>query len=88
MSSADSKKLAGQEPDYHSKDMWDAIERGDMPTWTFNVQVMTADEAEKYHINIFDNTKVWPHSDYPLRPLGKLTLNRNVSFVASHQLIC
>jgi len=78
MSSADAKKTAGQEPDYHSKDMWDAIERGDAPTWTFSVQVMTAAEAENYHINIFDNTKVWPHSDYPLRPLGKLTLNRNV----------
>jgi catalase len=40
---------------------------------------MTPGEAENYHINIFDNTKVWPHADYPLRPLGKLTLNRNVS---------
>jgi catalase len=86
MSSAEAKKLAGEEPDYHSKDMWDAIERGDMPTWTLNVQVMTADEAEKYHINIFDTTKVWPHSDYPLRPLGKLTLNRNVGLIFPHQV--
>ena len=85
MSSAEAKKLAGEEPDYHSKDMWDAIERGDLPTWTLNVQVMTADEAENYHINIFDTTKVWPHSDYPLRPLGKLTLNRNVGLIIPQQ---
>jgi catalase len=79
MSSADAKKLAGEQPDYHSSDMWDAIERGEHPVWTFSVQVMTPEEAEQYHINIFDTTKVWPHGDYPLRPLGKMTLNRNVS---------
>jgi catalase len=79
MSITEAKKLAGEEPDYHSKDMYDAIERGDHPTWTFSVQVMTSKQAEEYHINIFDTTKIWPHSDYPLRDLGKLTLNRIVS---------
>ena len=88
MSSAEAKKLAGEEPDYHSKDMWDAIERGESPTWTFNVQVMTAEEAEQYHINIFDTTKVWHHSDYPLRPLGKLTLNRNVGLISPQYISC
>jgi catalase len=81
MSLADAKRLAGEAPDYHSTDMWEAIERGEFPTWTFSVQVMTAEQAEQYRWNIFDDTKTWAHADFPLRPLGKLTLNRNVSRV-------
>jgi catalase len=83
MSLADAKRIAGEAPDYHSTDMWDAIERGDFPTWTFSVQVMTAEQAEQYRWNIFDDTKTWGHADFPLRPLGKFTLNRNVSPQAS-----
>jgi catalase len=79
MSDAEAHRLAGIEPDYHSVDMWNAIERGDHPVWTYYVQVMTPEQAEQYRWNIFDDTKVWPHDDFPLRPLGKMTLNRNVS---------
>ncbi|GFZ43014.1 catalase, partial [Saitozyma sp. JCM 24511] len=77
MSLEQATKLAGEEPEHHTIDMWNAIERGDYPSWTFCAQVMTADQAEKYRWNIFDMTKVWPHADFPLQPLGKLTLNRN-----------
>jgi catalase len=70
-------KLAGTEPDYHVKDMYNAIERGDYPSWTMYLQVMDPKDAETYRWNIFDITRVWPHADYPLRPVGKLTLNRN-----------
>jgi catalase len=79
MSLEQATKLAGEEPEHHTIDMWNAIERGDYPTWTLCAQVMTPDQAEKYRWNIFDMTKVWPHADFPLQPLGKLTLNRNVS---------
>ncbi|OXB37841.1 catalase [Cryptococcus neoformans] len=77
MTQAEGVRTAGEAPDFHSTDMWNAIERGDYPTWTLYAQVMKPEEAENYCWNIFDMTKVWPHKDFPLRPLGKLTLNRN-----------
>lgn len=70
-------RLAGEDPDYHVKDMYDAIERGDYPTYNVNIQIMDPKEAEKSGINIFDNTFTWPHHKYPLRPIGKITFNKN-----------
>lgn len=61
------------------QDLFKAIEKGDYPVWDVYVQVMDPKEAEGYKWNIFDMTKVWPHKDFPLREIGKLTLNRNVS---------
>lgn len=74
----ESERIAGENPDFLIQDMFEAIERGDYPTWTVYVQVMDPSEAENYRWNIFDMTKVWPHQDFPLREIGKLTLNRNV----------
>jgi catalase len=65
--------------DHHTQDLYDAIERGDYPLWTFYVQSMDVKQAETYHWNVFDMTKVWPHADFPLREFGRLTLNRNPS---------
>lgn len=59
------------------RDLFQAIERGDFPKWKFSVQIMPEVEAETYHINPFDLTKVWPHADYPLIEVGILELNRN-----------
>jgi catalase len=70
-------RIAGEDPDYMIRDMFEAIERGDYPKWDVFVQVMDPSEAETYRWNIFDMTKVWPHSDFPLRKIGQLTLNRN-----------
>jgi catalase len=75
-------RLAGEEPDYHVKDLYNAIERGDYPTWTLFVQVIEPKDLPDAPIDIFDNTFTWPHARYPLRPLGKLTLNKNVSKLA------
>lgn len=72
-------KIAGEDPDYMIRDMYEAIERKEYPSWDVFVQVMDPSEAENYRWNIFDMTKVWPHSDFPLRKIGKMTLNRNVS---------
>lgn len=55
MSLTNAKRIAGEFPDYHSADVWEAIERGEFPTWTFCVQIMT---PEQYRWNIFDDTKV------------------------------
>ncbi|OAL46505.1 catalase-domain-containing protein [Pyrenochaeta sp. DS3sAY3a] len=70
-------RLAGEEPDYHVKDLYNAIEKGDYPTWTMCLQVMDPKDAETYRWNIFDATKIWPHKDYPLIPVGRMTLNKN-----------
>ena len=70
-------ELAGSDGDFHTRDLFEAISRGDHPSWTMHVQVMPFAEAETYRINPFDLTKVWPHKDYPLIEVGKFTLNRN-----------
>ncbi|UQA93333.1 catalase [Streptomyces halobius] len=69
--------LAGADPDVHRRDLYDAIERGDHPSWTLYVQVMPFDDAPDYRFNPFDLTKVWPHGDYPLIEVGRMTLNHN-----------
>jgi catalase len=70
-------RIAGEDADYHRRDLFDAIKRGDYPSWTLKVQIMPFEEAESYRFNPFDLTKVWPHSDYPMHEVGKLVLNRN-----------
>jgi catalase len=76
---SEAAKLAGENPDAHLQDLHGSIENGDFPSWTLYVQVMEPADAETYRWNIFDMTKVWPQKDYPLRPVGKLTLNENPS---------
>ncbi|EPE32951.1 Heme-dependent catalase-like protein [Glarea lozoyensis ATCC 20868] len=72
-------KMAGENPDHNTQDLFESISKGDFPTWTAYLQVMTPSQAETYRWNIFDMTKVWPHADFPLIPFGKLELNRNPS---------
>jgi catalase len=71
-------KMCGENPDYQREDLYNAIEKGDFPSWNLYVQVMTPEQAEGYRWNIFDMTKVWPQAEFPLRQVGKLTLNENV----------
>ncbi|BCR85433.1 uncharacterized protein ACHE_20891A [Aspergillus chevalieri] len=73
----EAKKMAGENPDFLLQDLFDAIESGNYPVWNVYVQVMDPKDAENYKWNIFDMTKVWPHQDYPLRQIGRLTMNRN-----------
>ncbi len=61
------------------KDLVEAIDRGDFPSWRVEVQIMTEEEAKNYHINPFDLTKVWPYADFPVIEIGKLELNKNVN---------
>ncbi|WP_417455759.1 catalase [Kordiimonas sp.] len=72
------EETAGLPPFGAQADLVDAIERGDYPSWTVKIQVMTEEEAKTYRYNPFDLTKVWSHADFPLIEIGKLTLNRNV----------
>lgn len=70
-------QIAGQDADFHIRDLYAAIERGDFPSWTLKVQVMPYADAAGYRFNPFDLTKVWPHEDYPEIEVGKLTLDTN-----------
>ncbi len=70
-------ELAGSDPDYATRDLFEAIERKEFPQWRFCVQIMPEADAEKYKVNPFDLTKVWSHKDYPLIEVGTLELNRN-----------
>jgi catalase len=70
-------QMAAVDTDYHTRDLFEAIERGDHPSWTLHMQIMPFDDAPGYRFNPFDLTKVWPHSDYPLVEVGRLTLDRN-----------
>jgi len=66
-----------KDKDFSTSDLYNNIEQGNFPSWTWFVQVMPEKDAEKYRFDVYDITKVWPHSDYPLIKVGKMTLNRN-----------
>ncbi|MFC4908992.1 catalase [Actinomadura gamaensis] len=74
---AEAKAAQAADPDLHIRDLRTAIDRGDHPSWTVNVQIMPFEEAADYRFNPFDLTKVWPHEDYPEITIGRWTLNRN-----------
>jgi len=74
---AEAAEVAKNDPDSATRDLFGAIKKGDFPQWDMFVQVMPEKEADNYRFDVFDITKIWPHSDYPLIPVGKLTLNRN-----------
>jgi catalase len=77
LSAEKASELVGADPDYAIRDLYNSIEKGDFPSWSFNIQIMTFAQAEHFAFNPFDVTKVWPQSEFPLIPVGKVTLNRN-----------
>jgi catalase len=68
-------KIKGEDPDYSQRDLVKSIEEGNFPKWNLKIQVMTDEQAKKFHWNPFDLTKIWPHSDYPLIDVGTMELN-------------
>ena len=77
LTQAEADRLAGVDSDYHTRDLYEAIERGEHPSWTLHMQIMPFDVAKTYRFSPFDMTKVWPHADYPLIEVGRMTLDRN-----------
>ncbi|MCZ7396294.1 MAG: catalase [Candidatus Methanoperedens sp.] len=69
--------MRAKDPDHATRDLFLAIERGDFPSWTVQMQIMTPEQAEDYRFDILDVTKVWPHADFPPIEIGKMVLNRN-----------
>jgi catalase len=87
-------KISGADPDFHRRDLWEAIEAGAYPEWEMGLQVFTEEEADKFSFDVLDPTKIVPEELVPVRPVGRLVLNRNpdnffaeteqVAFCAAH----
>ncbi|MDQ1725714.1 MAG: catalase [Frankiaceae bacterium] len=75
-SAADVDVAQGMELGIHTKDLYAAIAKGDYPEWELNVQIMSDDEHAELPFDPLDDTKVWPENEFPLRPIGKMVLNR------------
>jgi catalase len=73
----EAERMSGEDPDHATRDLYNAIERGDYPSWTLQMQIMHAEQGLDYRFDIFDITKVWPHGDVPPIEVGRLVLNRN-----------
>ncbi|EAJ0360640.1 catalase [Campylobacter lari] len=78
LTNEEAANLIANDRESHQRDLYEAIEKGDFPKWTFQIQVLKEDEVEKLGFNPFDLTKVWPHSIVPLIEVGELVLNKNV----------
>ncbi|MGH3345039.1 MAG: catalase [Carbonactinosporaceae bacterium] len=74
---SEAQAMTGEDPDFHRRDLWEAIAGGNAPSWTLHMQIMPFEDAADYRFNPFDLTKVWPHGDYPLIPVGRMVLDRN-----------
>jgi len=73
----ESTGLKGGDPDHATRDLREAIERGEHPSWRLEVQIMTPEQALEYRFDPFDITKVWFHADFPPITIGRMVLNRN-----------
>jgi catalase len=71
-------KLAGQDPDFHRKDLYTAIDMGVYPKWNFGIQVCPESRQDEFDFDILDATKLWPEELLPIRYIGELELNKNV----------
>jgi catalase len=73
----ETQKIAGKDPDFNRRDLWEAIEEGDYPEWELCVQVIEEKDEHAFDFDVLDATKIWPEADVPLMRVGKMTLNRN-----------
>jgi catalase len=74
---AEAAKKGMEDKDFSTRDLHEALLNGGTATWNWFVQVMPIADADTYRFDPYDVTKVWPHTDYPLKPVGKIVLNRN-----------
>jgi catalase len=73
----ESAKIMGADPDFHRRDLWEAIEAGAYPEWELGLQIFTEEQAEQFEFDILDSTKLIPEELVPLRVVGKMVLDRN-----------
>jgi catalase len=70
-------KINGADPDFHRRDLWEAIESGNYPAWELGLQVFSETQAEKFSFDVLDATKLIPEELVPVKPVGRMVLNRN-----------
>ena len=70
-------KISGADPDFHRRDLWEAIESGEFPEWELGLQVFTEAQAEGFSFDVLDATKLIPEELVPVTPVGRMVLNRN-----------
>jgi catalase len=70
-------KISGVDPDYHRRDLWEAIESGEYPEWELGIQLFSSELAESFDFDVLDATKLIPEELVPVRPIGRLVLDRN-----------
>ena len=70
-------KISGADPDFHRRDLWEAIEAGEFPEWELALQIFTEEQAESFSFDVLDATKLIPEELVPLTPVGRMVLNRN-----------
>jgi catalase len=70
-------KIAGADADFHRRDLWEAIEAGAYPEYELGLQIFTEEDAEKFSFDVLDATKIVPEELVPVRPVGRMVLNRN-----------
>ncbi|MFL6672872.1 MAG: catalase [Massilia sp.] len=70
-------KISGADPDFHRRDLWEAIESGNFPQWELGLQVFTEEQAAAFEFDVLDPTKIVPEELVPLLPVGRLVLDRN-----------
>ena len=73
----EAQNISGKDPDFHRRDLWEAIESGNFPEWEFGIQVIPEKDEHKYDFDLLDATKLVPEELVPVQRIGKLTLNRN-----------
>lgn len=74
----EAQKIAGKDPDFHRRDLWEAIEAGNFPEWELGVQIVDAGKEDTLGFDILDSTKLIPESQVPVQVIGRMILNRNV----------
>lgn len=73
----EAQKISGKDPDFHRRDLWEAIENGDFPEWELGVQIVAEKDEHKFDFDLLDPTKLIPEELVPVQRIGKLTLTRN-----------
>jgi catalase len=73
----EAQKISGKDPDFHRRDLWEAIENGDFPEWELGVQIVEEKDEHNFDFDLLDATKIIPEEIVPVLRIGRLTLNRN-----------
>lgn len=73
----EAQNISGKDPDFHRRDLWNAIESGNFPEWELGIQVVPEADEHKFDFDLLDPTKIIPEELVPVQRIGRLTLNRN-----------